>query len=137
MQGCTIDCNSTFAAGTGANATSNASWNAGYIVTGGANPADRANVTFSFLDAGNDNYHLKSDDTGAIDHGTSGVSGGFTTDIDNVARGATWDTGADEYAAGVSATVTGTATASITEGDVVAGSKTIIITLTGDTFIAA
>lgn len=33
--------------------------------------------------------------------------------------------------------VTGTATATITEGDVVAGSKTIILTLTGDTFIAA
>lgn len=39
--------------------------------------------------------------------------------------------------AGVSAAVTGTATASITEADVVAGGKTIIITLTGDTWIAA
>jgi hypothetical protein len=38
---------------------------------------------------------------------------------------------------GGSAAVTGTATASITEGDVVAGSKTIIITLTGDTWITA
>ena len=40
---------------------------------------------------------------------------------------------------GVTATaaVTGTATASITETDVVAGGKTIIITLTGDTWIAA
>jgi hypothetical protein len=36
-----------------------------------------------------------------------------------------------------SAAVTGTATASITEAHVVAGGKTIIITLTGDTFIAA
>ncbi len=35
------------------------------------------------------------------------------------------------------ATVSGTATASITEGDVVAGGKTIIITLTSDTWIAA
>lgn len=35
------------------------------------------------------------------------------------------------------AAVTGTATASITEADVVAGGKTIIITLTGDTWIAA
>lgn len=35
-----------------------------------------------------------------------------------------------------SAAVTGTATASITEADVVAGGKTIITTLTGDTFIA-
>lgn len=36
-----------------------------------------------------------------------------------------------------SAVVTGTAVASITEADVVAGGKTIIITLTGDTWIAA
>ncbi len=36
-----------------------------------------------------------------------------------------------------SAAVTGTATASITETDIVTGGKTIIITLTGDTFIAA
>ena len=34
------------------------------------------------------------------------------------------------------AAITGTATANIVEGDVVAGGKTIIITLTGDTWIA-
>ena len=38
---------------------------------------------------------------------------------------------------GTNATVTGTATATITEADVVAGGKTIIITLTGDTWVAA
>lgn len=38
---------------------------------------------------------------------------------------------------GASAAITGTATASITESDVVTGGKTIIITLTGDTFKAA
>lgn len=38
---------------------------------------------------------------------------------------------------GVSGAVTGTATASITESDIVTGGKTIIITLTGDTWIAA
>lgn len=36
-----------------------------------------------------------------------------------------------------SAAITGTATASITEADVVAGAKTIIITLTGDTWLTA
>jgi hypothetical protein len=41
------------------------------------------------------------------------------------------------FRGGKSAAVTGTATASITETDVVAGGKTIIITLTGDTWIAA
>jgi hypothetical protein len=38
--------------------------------------------------------------------------------------------------AAATAAVTGTATASITEADIVAGGKTIITTLTGDTFIA-
>lgn len=38
---------------------------------------------------------------------------------------------------GVSGAVTGTATASITEADIVTGGKTIILTLTGDTWIAA
>ena len=38
---------------------------------------------------------------------------------------------------GVSAAITGTATASITETDIVTGGKTIIITLTGDTWVAA
>jgi hypothetical protein len=40
-------------------------------------------------------------------------------------------------ASSTSAAITGTATASITEADIVTGGKTIIITLTGDTFIAA
>jgi hypothetical protein len=40
-------------------------------------------------------------------------------------------------AGGATAAVTGTATASITESDIVTGGKTIIITLTGDTFKAA
>lgn len=39
--------------------------------------------------------------------------------------------------AAVSAALTGTATASITEADIVTGGKTTIITLTGDTWIAA
>jgi hypothetical protein len=40
-------------------------------------------------------------------------------------------------ASGASAVVTGTITASVTEADIVAGGKTVIITLTGDTWIAA
>jgi len=39
--------------------------------------------------------------------------------------------------AGVTATLSGTVTASITESDIVTGGKTIILTLTGDTFVAA
>lgn len=38
---------------------------------------------------------------------------------------------------GASAAITGTATAGITEADVVAGGKTVIITLSGDTFVAS
>lgn len=37
----------------------------------------------------------------------------------------------------VSATITGTATASITESDIVTGGKTIIITITNETFVAS
>lgn len=37
--------------------------------------------------------------------------------------------------AGISAALTGTATASITETDIVTGGKTVILTLTGDTFV--
>lgn len=40
-----------------------------------------------------------------------------------------------QKASGASAAITGTATASITEADVVAGGKTIIITLTGATWV--
>jgi len=44
----------------------------------------------------------------------------------------------DETASAVaSAAITGTMTASVTEADIVAGGKTIIITLTNDTFAAA
>lgn len=45
--------------------------------------------------------------------------------------------GIQGQAAGGTAAVTGTATGSITEADVVTGGKTIILTLTGDTFVAA
>lgn len=38
---------------------------------------------------------------------------------------------------GISAALTGTATASITESDIVTGGKTIILTLTGDTWVTA
>jgi hypothetical protein len=43
----------------------------------------------------------------------------------------------DGIDAGATAAITGTATASITESDVVTGGKTIIITLAGDTWVAA
>jgi hypothetical protein len=42
----------------------------------------------------------------------------------------------ETVAAGASAALTGTATATINEADIVAGGKTIILTLTGDTWIS-
>jgi len=39
--------------------------------------------------------------------------------------------------AGISAALTGTITASVNEGDIVSGGKTIILTLTGDTWVTA
>jgi hypothetical protein len=50
-----------------------------------------------------------------------------------------WTTSAwvNQNSNGSTAGVTGTATASITEADIVTGGKTIILTLSGDTFVAA
>ncbi len=69
------------------------------------------NHLFTFKDEGSYDYHLASDDVGAIDLGVSDPGSGlFSDDIDGVARGATWDIGADEYvaAAGLSISVSET-----------------------------
>lgn len=70
-----------------------------YQVDGGGN---RSNQTFTFVDAANGNYHLASNDAGALDYGTD-LSGDatwpFSGDIDGVTRTGTWDIGADEYVA--------------------------------------
>jgi hypothetical protein len=69
----------------------------------------------------------------------SGSTGSPTKDSDNVVAGAD-----SQWAAMLvcvenfqTAAVTGTATATIDEADVVAGGETIIVTLTNDTFVAA
>lgn len=48
-----------------------------------------------------------------------------------------WVSGAWESGAAASSALTGTAASSITEADIVTGGKTIILTLTGDTWVAA
>lgn len=54
------------------------------------------NISLTYVDAANKNYHLASTDTQAIDTGTD-LSGSFTTDIDGETRPAgAWDIGADE-----------------------------------------
>jgi len=99
---CTTNASGTFAAPTDYNATDDAS--IGYTVTGSGNTHDHVSHTFTFANEGGDNFHLASTDVGAIDLGVSDPGSGlFSDDIDGVARGATWDIGADEYVAAVSA----------------------------------
>ena len=116
-------------------------------VTGGNNNAStdatapgtssRQNQTFSFVNQGAGNFHLTSSDLGAKDFGQPDpFSGLFSDDIDGVARTGAWDIGADEFvAAAPSCALTGTATGSIMASDVVTGGKTIVMTLSGDTWI--
>ena len=65
--------------------------------------------------------------------GAANTKGGLFSNVDG---GMAWDDFSLTNNA-VSAAITGTATASITETDVVAGGKTVVITLTGNTFIAS
>jgi hypothetical protein len=80
---------------------------------------NRFSQTFTFVAAGN--YHLASNDAGALDYGDgSTVKSVFTTDIDGENRPATdadWDIGADEYvAAGASSTPSSTLARGIAVG---------------------
>lgn len=62
----------------------------------GSNP--RSGVTFTFVNAAADDFHLASTDTGAKGFGISDPgSGAFDDDIDGQTRGATWDIGFDQY----------------------------------------
>ena len=92
----------TASAGSGYNATNLASM--GYTVTDGAT-GDRVSQTFTFVDADNDDFHLASNDAGALGYGLNLYNDAtypFQTDIDGQDRGgaaAAWDIGADEYVA--------------------------------------
>jgi len=100
----TLDASGVFGDGTNYNATD--ATTIGYTVTGGGNLNDRdatnvPGITFSFVDAGNRDYHLTSADVGAKDYGAiaSDVNIVFNKDIDGDGRpyGLSWDIGADEY----------------------------------------
>ena len=99
---CTTPIIGTFAAGSGYNATEDASLGASYSVSGGAT-GDRTSQTFSFVGSGD--YHLTASDAGAKGHGANLYNDAvcpFQTDIDGDDRGgsgASWDIGADEYVA--------------------------------------
>lgn len=66
---------------------------------------DRNSQTFSFVDSDNGDFHLQSDDTGALGFGLNLYNDAvypFQDDIDGEDRGgsgASWDIGADEYVA--------------------------------------
>ena len=71
---------------------------------------ERHNQTFTFVDAANHDYHLQSGDAGAKDYGTdlssnpdSAPLAPLSTDIDGDTRSGSWDIGADEYVAAVTA----------------------------------
>lgn len=55
--------------------------------------------TFTFANAGSDDFHLSESDSDAIDLGTD-LSGSFTDDFDGDTRSGTWDIGFDELAGG-------------------------------------
>jgi hypothetical protein len=63
--------------------------------------SSRTNQTFTFVNAGADDFHLSVSDAGAKDYGTSspftGLSYSYTVDIDGQTRSGSWDIGADEY----------------------------------------
>jgi hypothetical protein len=58
---------------------------------------NRFSQTFSFVGAAD--FHLASNDAGALGYGTDLSGSGVTTDIDGETRSGTWDIGADEYVA--------------------------------------
>jgi hypothetical protein len=96
-------------------------------------------VIFQSIDSGTEDFHLRTDaDNDALNAGDD-LSANFTDDIDGDTRptGANlWDIGADENGEFISATISGTITSSTVESDIVNGGKTIVITLTNDTWDA-
>jgi hypothetical protein len=101
----------------------------------GTTPLATDIVAADFVDAANYDFHLAS---GSQLIGQGAVQSEFTDDIDGDTRSAPWDIGIDQYVVSTTtATLSGTATASITEADITAGGKTIILTLTGDTWVAS
>jgi len=78
----------------------NSSNNASEDATGADFTNGRGSQTFTFKDAGSDDYHLDGADAGAKDFGTDlsalGVFG-FDDDVDWETRSGTWDIGFDEF----------------------------------------
>lgn len=102
---------------------------------GSGPPTNLVTGTPLFADYSNDDFHLHDADTVWKNAGISDPGSGlFSDDCDGQTR-STWDIGADEAIAPTCA-LSGTATAAITEGDVVTGGKTVILTLSAGRFVA-
>ncbi len=86
--GATIGFVGTFEAGSNFNAEDDGN--------GGPGANHRTMQTFTFVNAGADDFHLAAGDAGAKDFGTSSVGGLFTDDVDGGTRSGSWDIGADE-----------------------------------------
>lgn len=105
----------------------------------GANSVDSFSGTFT----NKTNFDLSLDaanDTAVDDEGIGPSSDANVPTADfagNTRSGTTCSIGALELTASITSALTGTATASITESDIVTGGKTVILTLTGDTWAAA
>lgn len=91
----TVDSGSDF------NATDSANFGSGYTT----NTNDRVSQTFTFVNAGANDYHITPGDTGVKDHGTdlSGVTDSI--DIDGDAIAGTWSIGADFIVSVVGVTI--------------------------------
>lgn len=123
--------NTTDFAGTYAASTNNASED------GTAPDTNEVTITTDpFVDFAGGDFHIESGsevhDAGADLSADANFP--FSDDFDGATRTGTWDLGVDEIT-GASAAVTGTAGDGTTEADIVAGGQTIIITLTGDTWV--
>jgi hypothetical protein len=65
-----------------------------------AGAGNRISQTFTFVNSGGDDFHLASNDAGAIDLGTdlsADATYAFNDDIDKQSRSGSWDIGFDEY----------------------------------------
>ena len=95
-------------------------------------------IIFTNTTGGSEDYQLLDDSAGnlPVDYGTD-----KTATVPNDALGNSYattpDNGAFELQSGATSALTGTMTATVDEDDITTGGKTIIITITGDTFKAA
>ncbi len=115
------------------------------LSTSGSSGANELGLGWLMVDSGGLTITAGSGFTELINRSASLQAHAESKGVNSAVFTADWTLSSSDVCGGVavavksapvaSAAVTGTATASITEADIVAGSKTIIVTLTNDTFI--